>query len=171
MPRAATCPTPSGSRRGRSVFGPSATGASAGLAAPGAAGRSQEEVIPVYEEQLRVGKREVGRGTVRVRSYVVEQPVEEQVRLREERVDVERRPVDRPADIAAGTAEPFRERTIEVAATAEEAVVGKEARVKEEVVVRKDAEERTATVSDTVRRTEVEVNDDRAAASTTRPKP
>ena len=148
-----------------------ATGASAGLAAPGAAGRSQEEVIPVYEEQLRVGKREVGRGTVRVRSYVVEQPVEEQVRLREERVDVERRPVDRPADIAAGTAEPFRERTIEVAATAEEAVVGKEARVKEEVVVRKDAEERTATVSDTVRRTEVEVNDDRAAASTTRPKP
>ena len=147
-----------------------ATGASAGLAAPGAAGRSQEEVIPVYEEQLRVGKREVGRGTVRVRSYVVEQPVEEQVRLREERVDVERRPVDRPADIAAGTAEPFRERTIEVAATAEEAVVGKEARVKEEIIVRKDAEERTETVGDTVRRTEVEIEDDRAAAPTTPPK-
>lgn len=146
-----------------------AAGASAGIAATGTAG--QEEVIPVYEEQLRVGKREVGRGSVRVRSYVVEQPVEEQVHLREERVHVERRPVDRPADIAAGTAEPFRERTIEVTATAEEAVVGKEARVKEEIVVSKDAEERTETVRDTVRRTEVEVDDDRARAPATPPKP
>src|SRR5438105_4504886 len=148
-----------------------ATGASAGLAATSAAGRAQEEVIPVYEEQLRVGKREVGRGSVRVRSYVVEQPVQEQVHLREERVHVERRPVDRPADIAAGTAEPFRERTLEVTATAEEAVVGKEARVKEEIVVGKDAEERTETVSDTVRRTEVEIDDERATAPTRKPKP
>jgi uncharacterized protein (TIGR02271 family) len=116
-------------------------------------------------------KREVGRGSVRVRSYVVEQPVQEQVHLREERVHVERRPVDRPADIAVGTAEPFRERTIEVTATAEEPVVGKEARVKEEIVVSKDAEERTETVSDTVRRTEVEVDDDRAKAPATPPKP
>jgi uncharacterized protein (TIGR02271 family) len=136
-------------------------GASSGAVAAGTAGH-QEQVIPVYEEQLRVGKREVGRGSVRVRSYVLEEPVEEQVHLREERVHVERRPVDRPADIAAGTAEPFRERTIEVTATAEEAVVAKEARVKEEIVVSKDAEERTETVSDTVRRTEVEIDDDRA---------
>ena len=39
-----------------------------------------------------------------------------------------------------------------------------------EIIVRKDAEERTETVSDTVRRTEVEIDDDRAAAPTTRPK-
>jgi uncharacterized protein (TIGR02271 family) len=147
-----------------------AAGESSGAAATGTA-RHHEEVIPVYEEQLRVGKREVGRGSVRVRSYVVEQPVQEQVHLREERVYVERRPVDRPADIAAGTAEPFRDRTIEATATSEEAVVGKEARVKEEIVVSKDAEERTETVSDTVRRTEVEVDDDRARDPATRPKP
>jgi uncharacterized protein (TIGR02271 family) len=138
-----------------------AAGATSGTAATGNAGH-QEQVIPVYEEQLRVGKREVGRGSVRVRSYVVERPVEEQVHLREERVHVERRPVDRPADIAAGTTEPFGERTIEVTATAEEAVVAKEARVKEEIVVSKDTEERTETVSDTVRRTEVEVDDNSA---------
>jgi stress response protein YsnF len=36
-------------------------------------------------------------------------------------------------------------------------VVSKEARVTEEVVVRKEAEQRTETVSDTVRQTEVEV--------------
>jgi len=147
-----------------------AAGTSSGAAATGTA-RHHEEVIPVYEEQLRVGKREVGRGSVRVRSYVVEQPVQEQVHLREERVHVERRPVDRPADIAAGTAEPFRDRTIEATATSEEAVVGKEARVKEEIVVSKDAEERTETVSDTVRRTEVEVEDDRAKSPAQPPKP
>jgi uncharacterized protein (TIGR02271 family) len=147
-----------------------ATDRNSGPAATGTTGR-REEVIPVYEEQLRVGKREVGRGSVRVRSYVVEQPVQEQVHLREERVNVERRPVDRPADIAAGTAEPFRERTIEVTAKAEEAVVAKEARVKEEIVVSKDAEERTQTVSDTVRRTEVEIDDDRARTPATPQKP
>ena len=78
--------------------------------------------------------------------------------LREEHVQVERRAVDRP--VAAGD-DAFRERTIEATESAEEAVVGKEARVTEEVVVRKQAEERTETVSDTVRRTEVEVEDGR----------
>ncbi|MBV8890285.1 MAG: DUF2382 domain-containing protein [Alphaproteobacteria bacterium] len=135
------------------------TGTVAGL------GTGREEVIPVYEEQLRVGKREVGRGSVRVRSYVVETPVQEQVRLHEERVEVERRPVDRPATGADLGAEAFRERTIEVTATAEEAVIAKDTRVKEEIVVRKQEEERTQTVSDTVRHTEVEVEDDRAAAT------
>jgi uncharacterized protein (TIGR02271 family) len=117
-----------------------------------------EEVIPVAEEQLRVGKRDVSHGRVRIRSYVVETPVEEQVTLREERVAVERRPVDR----ALGDADhAFQERTIEAEERGEEAVVSKEARVTEEVVVRKQAEQRTETVSDTVRQTEVEVEDER----------
>jgi uncharacterized protein (TIGR02271 family) len=117
-----------------------------------------EEVIPVAEEQLRVGKRDVSHGRVRIRSYVVETRVEEQVTLREERVAVERRPVDR----ALGDAEQaFQERTIEAEERGEEAVVSKEARITEEVVVRKEAEQRTETVSDTVRQTEVEVEDER----------
>jgi uncharacterized protein (TIGR02271 family) len=117
-----------------------------------------EEVIPVAEERLRVGKRDVSHGRVRIRSYVVETPVEEQVTLREERVAVERRPADR----ALGDAEQaFQERTIEAEERSEEAVVSKEARVTEEVVVRKEAEQRTETVSDTVRQTEVEVEDER----------
>ena len=116
-----------------------------------------EEAIPIVEEQLRVGKRDVSGGRVRVRSYVVEQPVSEQVTLRDENVSVERRSVDRPI---TGTEDAFRERTIEADERREEAVVNKEARVKEEVVVRKDAQQRTETVSDTVRRTEVEVDED-----------
>jgi uncharacterized protein (TIGR02271 family) len=123
-----------------------------------------EEAIPIVEERLRVGKREVDRGRVRVRSYVVETPVQEQVTLREERVDVERRAVDRPV---ADADRPFEERTIEATESAEEAVVAKEARVTEELVVRKGAEERVQTVQDTVRRTEVEVEDDRRAAGGT----
>jgi hypothetical protein len=50
-----------------------------------------EQVIPVVKEELAVGKRASER-RYRVRTYVVETPVEEQVRLRDERVIVERRP-------------------------------------------------------------------------------
>ncbi len=124
-----------------------------------------ESVIPVVEERLRVGKREVAQGAVRVRSYVVETPAEEQVQLRQESVRVERRSVDRPASDVPADA--FRERTIEVQAMGEEAVVGKEARVVEEVALHKDVGERTETVRDTTRRTEVKVDDDRANAPAT----
>ncbi len=121
----------------------------------------REEQIPVVEEQVNIGKRTVERGGVRVRSYVVETPVEEQVRLRDETVTVERRPggmVEGNADVPADA---FRERTIEVTETDEEAVVSKTAHVRETVVVRKDVEERAQSVRDTVRRTEVEVEDTR----------
>ena len=119
-----------------------------------------EEVIPVVEEQLRVGKRDVSRGRVKVRSYVVETPVSEQVSLRTESVHVERRPVDRATAVGDDA---FRERTIEARATSEEAVVSKEARVTGEVVVKKGVEQRTETVSDKVRSTKVDVEDDRVA--------
>ena len=118
----------------------------------------QEEVIPVVEERLVVGKRDVARGGVRVRSYVTETPVHEQVRLRNERVNVERRTVDQPLSAADGDA--FRERTIDMTATGEEAVVGKTARVVEEVVVSKTADSRVEQIDDTVRRTDVDVDRD-----------
>jgi stress response protein YsnF len=112
--------------------------------------------IPVIEEQIAVGKREVqSGGVVRVSNRVVERPVEESVRLREERVNVERRAVDRPASAADESA--FREGTLEFKETVEEPVVSKTARVVEEVIINKDVEERTEKVQDTVKRTEVEV--------------
>jgi stress response protein YsnF len=126
----------------------------------GAARTREDGVVERAEEQLRVGKREVGRGTVRVRSYVVETPVEERVTLRDERVEVERRPVDRP--VRPGDAA-FQEREIAATERAEEAVVSKEARVVEEIGLRKEGDTRTETVRDTVRRQEVEVEDDRTA--------
>jgi len=116
---------------------------------------ANDETIEVVEENIQVGKRAVETGGVRVKSNVREVPVEEEVRLRQEHVEVERRPVNRPATEADLNA--FKEGTIEVRETQEQAVVAKEARVVEEVHVRKDVDERTEKVRDTVRRTEVEV--------------
>ena len=127
--------------------------------------REGEEVIPIVEEQLRVGKRLVDRGRVRVRTYVVETPVEETVTLRDETVSVERRPVTR--ELADVPADAFREREITVTETDEEAVVSKQARIVEEVVVRKDVAAENRVVRDTVRRTEVDVEDDRGRSSST----
>jgi uncharacterized protein (TIGR02271 family) len=111
--------------------------------------------IPVVQEEVRVGKRQVERGGVRVFSRMVETPVNETVSLREEHVSVERRPVDQPinpADVAA-----LKDQTIELRETAEEAVVQKSARVVEEVVVGKEVSQRQQNIQDTVRHTEVEV--------------
>ena len=117
-------------------------------------GKTQTEAVPVVQEELLVGKQVVRRGGVRIHSYVQERPVTENVRLREERLNVERRPVNRPvadSDLA------FKERTIDVTSQGEEAVVGKRARVVEEVVVGKQVEERDQPVTDTVRRKDVDV--------------
>lgn len=108
--------------------------------------------IDIVEEQVVIGKREVDRGTVRVRSYVRETPVSEEVHLREQNVHVERRAVDRPATDAA-----FQDRTIEARSYGEEAVVEKTARVVEEVALNKTQDTRVERVEDTVRRTEVEI--------------
>ncbi|RZI54369.1 MAG: DUF2382 domain-containing protein [Pseudomonas sp.] len=130
--------------------------AAAPLAAAGtnmAAGATK--TVNLVEESLAVGKRAVGKGGVRVFSRVVEVPVEETVRLREEHADVQRRVVDRPATEADFAA--FKEGTIEVRSTAEEAVVSKSARVVGEVEVGTKVTERDEVVRDTVRKTEVDV--------------
>jgi uncharacterized protein (TIGR02271 family) len=118
-------------------------------------GKDEGGSIPVIEEELQVGKRTVRSGGVRVYSRVVDQPVEQNIELREERVRVDRRPADRPVDARELSA--LRDQTIEVQEITEEPVVQKRARVREEVVVGKESKRRTEKVRDTVRRTEVEV--------------
>jgi uncharacterized protein (TIGR02271 family) len=129
-----------------------------------------EQTIPVVEERLRVGKRQVDQGRVRVRSFVVEEPIHQEVQLREEHVEIERRPVNQPASSSADTAASglFREQTVELQETAQEAVVAKDAVVTEELRLRKRAAERVESIDDTVRHTEVEVDDSRGATGATR---
>jgi uncharacterized protein (TIGR02271 family) len=126
----------------------------------------EEATVPVVEEDIAIGKREVERGHVRIYSRVTEQPVEESVRLREEKVTVERRPADRPAtdaDFAAAGKE-----VIEMTETAEEPVVNKRARVVEEVVAHKEVTEHTETVRGTERHTQVDVQREPETATATR---
>jgi hypothetical protein len=111
-----------------------------------------EQVIPVVKEELTVGKRPVERRH-RIRTYVVERPVEEQVNLRDERVVVERRPVSGPVDPNA-----LQEREFEVIERHEEPVAEKRTRGVEEVVVHKERQDHVETVRDTVRETRVEVD-------------
>lgn len=129
-----------------------------GTATSTAIDADNEEVIPVIEEELRVGKRDVNNGRVRVRSYVTETPVSESVSLRDENVEITRRTVDRPLN---GNEDAFVDRTIEAEEHREEAVISKDARVVEEIALKKTAQQRQETVSDSVRKTEVEVEDDR----------
>ena len=151
-------------RRGHAAVGATGYGTGTTDTGLGAAGTATTRdvgeggVVQRAEEQLRVGKREVGRGGVRVRSYVVERPVEERVDLRQERVEVERRPVDRPVEPGDDV---FREKEIAATERGEEAVLSKEARVVEEVGLRKEADTRTETVRDTVREQKVDVEDER----------
>jgi len=116
---------------------------------------ADSKTIPVIQEELQIGKREVQRGGVRVYQRVKETPVDQSVRLHEEHVHVERHPVDRPASEADLSG--LKETSFELRETAEEAVVGKTARIVEEVVVSKEASERTQEIHDKVRRTDVEV--------------
>lgn len=119
-----------------------------------------EEVIQVAEERLRVGKRDVDRGGVNIRAYTREVPVEERVTLREEHVNVERRPTTGTVVSGANADALFQDRSIEVEEHSEEAVISKEAVITEEIVVSKDVNVREEVVSDTVRKTEVDVERD-----------
>jgi stress response protein YsnF len=120
--------------------------------------RTTEEFrIPVIEEDIRIGKRAIESGGIQVTQHVEERPVNEQVTLRDETVHVERRAVDRPvsdADLAA-----VRGGVIEAREYHEEAVIEKQARIVEEVVVNKDVDERIERVQDTVHRTDVQVEE------------
>jgi len=113
--------------------------------------------IPVMEEEVQVGKRQVETGGVRVRSRVIEKPVEEHLRLRQERVIVNRHPVNRAVTDADMTN--FKQGDFEITERGEEAVVSKQARVVEEIEIGKQVEERDQVVSDTVRRTDVDVQE------------
>ncbi|MGI4823037.1 MAG: DUF2382 domain-containing protein [Janthinobacterium lividum] len=109
----------------------------------------------VIEESLQVGKRTEQTGGVRLRSRIVEKPVEASVRLREEHVTVQRTPVNRVATEADFTA--FKEGDVTLTESAERAVVAKEAHVVEEVSLGKEVTEREQVIHDTVRNTEVNV--------------
>ena len=115
-------------------------------------GNEEQATIPVIEEQLQVGKREVAKGGIRLRSRIVENEVQGNINLREEKIHVERTPVDRAANVTD-----LKEQQIEVTERAEVPVVSKEARVVEEVSLSKEVTEKEESVKGTVRSTKVDI--------------
>lgn len=146
---AATPAVPSASRAGAAGIREQAT--------------SREAKIPVVEEEMKVGKREVAGQAVRVFAHVVEEPIEKEITLRQEHVNVERRPADRAA--TERDLREFKEGVIEMRETAEEPVVSKEARVVEEVVVSKEATQENRAIRDSLRKTEVDIEKNPSSAS------
>jgi stress response protein YsnF len=116
-------------------------------------GDNAPDAIPVIREDLQVGKREVVTGGIRLRSRIVETPVQEDITLREERVQVARVPVDRAAD-----ASDLKEDFVELTERSEVPVVSKDARVVEEITVSKEVTEQEEVIRDTVRDTEVDID-------------
>jgi hypothetical protein len=126
-------------------------------------GRESEQVIPVVREELEVGKRATER-RYRVKSYVIERPVEKTVTVRDERVEIEHRPISQTGDLRMP-----QEREIEVVERHEVPFAEKRVTGNEEIVVRKETVERPETVHGTVRETKVDVEEEPAgtAARTT----
>lgn len=138
---------------------PSATTAPARAAgAPEEASSDRELVVPLIDEELEVSKRRVDAGGVQVQTHVVEEPIAREVRLREDHVTVERRPVDRPLDSSQADSE-LEDKTIEVTGISEQPLVLKRAHVVEEVVLKKEAVQRVEHVREAVRHTEVEISE------------
>jgi Domain of unknown function (DUF2382) len=126
--------------------------------------REREEVIPIVKEELEVGKRVTER-RYRVKSYIVERPIEKTVTVRDERVEIEHRPISRTGDLSMP-----QEREIEVIERHEEPFAEKRVTGTEEIVVRKEVVEHPETVRGTVRETKVDVDKepvDKTAATTT----
>jgi uncharacterized protein (TIGR02271 family) len=116
--------------------------------------QGEEELrIPIVREVLKVGKRAIERGGVRIAVHTVEKPVTEQVHLRESHVEIERRAVDRPV---AADGSGFKDQTIELSEEGEETIVSKQARIVEELVVHKHVTDRVETIRESVRATQVD---------------
>jgi uncharacterized protein (TIGR02271 family) len=120
---------------------------------------TDEEIrIPVIEEELTATVRPQEAGAVRIEKRVVAEDRVLEVPVTEERIRVERRVVDRPADTTDIGA--FEETVIDVPLRSETVDLEKQARVAEEVVVSKEAVQRTEQARGTVRREEVFVDED-----------
>jgi uncharacterized protein (TIGR02271 family) len=123
-----------------------------------------EEVVPVVEERVAVGKRVSDRGKViNVRTGVVTDKVSEDVHLRKENVSVEKRPVDDRRVSTKDANAMLDGKSVSMTERNEEAVVAKDAVVTDEVVVKKTAGDKVEHIDETVRKTKVDVDTDNDA--------
>lgn len=116
---------------------------------------SEEIILPLSEEQLTVGKREVQSGLVRIHTHVVEREETAQATLMRERVEVERVPINQFVSAASG---PREEGDVLIVPVYEEQlVVEKRLVLKEELHIRRIRASEEWSEPVTLRREEVEI--------------
>ena len=120
---------------------------------------TEEEVLRLAEERIEVSKRQVATGKSRIRRFVTEKPVEQQITLHEEHYEVARREIQDPKLTKGidGKDIDWKDQIIEVTETREQPVVTKTARIAEEVVIRRRGSDHVETIRDTVRRQQLQV--------------
>jgi uncharacterized protein (TIGR02271 family) len=140
-----------------------------------AANLSNEEeiVLPLYEEQVRVGKRTVDAGQIRLRKVIKTEKVNQPVQLRSETWVIDRVPASEQqgaakasnaaADNARGSAsasagKPFEQREIVIELKEEQPVVEKQMVHTGNVIARKNAQMKQTTVSNEVRKEDIQLD-------------
>lgn len=136
-------------------------------AAQAASARSQRQTqdearVQLKEEEVKVGKREVEYGGVRLRKVVRTEVINQPVELKREEIVIERVPA---TDATARTDANFQEKELYIPLRREEAVVSKEAHVREEVRLGKRKETERQEVRETVRKEDVEIDREGMAGS------
>lgn len=124
------------------------------IALPAKLAESNEQVLRLADEQLKVGKRMIDTGKTRVRRFVTERDASADVTLHEEHAEVLRRAVSDPKYLADVD---WADKSIELIETAEQALVSKTAKVVEEVALKKIGSDHVQTLHEKVRHQEVEI--------------
>jgi uncharacterized protein (TIGR02271 family) len=124
-------------------------------AQPRETGRESTIEVPLSEEEVKVGKRTVGAGEVKLHKTITTEEVNVPVELKREDIVVERVPAH---EVESGK-EPFQEEHIQIPLSREEPVVEKEIRGTGGVRVRKTKGVEKQTIQETVRREDVDVDE------------
>jgi uncharacterized protein (TIGR02271 family) len=111
------------------------------------------------EERLQVGTQQVEAGRVRLRKHVVTEMETVQVPVTKERLVIEREPIA-DSDATTGGGEPISDEEQEIVLTEERVVVAKEAVPVERIRVSKQAVTEDVTVSEPVRKEQIETDTD-----------
>jgi uncharacterized protein (TIGR02271 family) len=122
-------------------------------------GAGTDNAMTRSEEELRVGKTERETGRARLRKYIVTDQVQQTVPVQREEVRVEREPIT-DANVGSATDGPdLSEEEHEVVLHEEEVVADKRVVPKERVRLDKDVQVEERTVSEDVRKEEIDVDD------------
>jgi stress response protein YsnF len=123
-----------------------------------------ENVLEVIEEDLEVGTEEVERGRMRIYTVVTEREVQQDVKLRDETIRVNRRPVNRTV---ITNPDLFKQKSFEMVEIDEIAKVRKTVKVVEEVSLGKEVVQKIETIKETLRRQDVEIEEVKTARTFT----